>query len=430
MTFITFSKLFPVYFLIFIMILIPSGHQVVKGFFMFFIVIIFLFELIYKKVLAIDRQILTVFVFFVFIGLFYAIYGLFRGNLGVFPVTKEIVIYPILYFIIISLISNYDKFIFLNNVIIFSSLFLCIYIIASIANSFGILPDSLYISLETEDTEQDINVGTIEAYGRLYASFSSLPMLMFLQPYLFNYILVNKRSRIVKWIIFITFLIMTLIMCLVGRRILLIVSIIFPIIIFYFHKRNPKLINFNFSFKHIVFLLSLIFLLFVFISIKLNLDFFSIYEHFLFSFQFEQFSADGKYVENVRIETFRHLMTKWLDSPFFGYGSGAHDPDYYRSEETPWNYEIFYVYFLFSFGLAGLLVYGLGIYYIYINSLKIFKNNSIYSSYSLSALFGMIAFLIGSATNPYLLKLESLIVIFLPIMIINLDKKVKRFSIK
>jgi hypothetical protein len=410
------------------MIIIPSGHQNVKGILMLLVVVVFLFELIYKKVIAIDRQIFFYFLFYIIIGLFYAGYGLVRGNLGVFPTTKEIVIYPILYFIIIALISSYKKFLFLNYVIIFSSFFVCLYIISSIANSFGILPDSFYISLETEDTNQDVNVGTIEAYGRLYASFSSLPMLMFLQPYLFNYLIVNKHSNFTKFFVFPTFLIMTLIMCLVGRRILLIISLIFPVIVFFFHKRKPILVNYNISLRKIILSIFLFFLFFVYIVNKLNLDFVSIYEHFLFSFQFEQLSSTGKYVENVRIETFRHLMAKWLYSPYFGYGSGAHDPDYYRSEETPWNYEIFYVYFLFSFGLVGFLIYGFGIYYIYKNCIKIFSANSKYACFGLSSLFGMIAFLIGSATNPYLFKLESLMVIFIPIMVINLDRKLKNSS--
>ncbi len=405
------------------MIIIPSGHQVVKGFLMSLISIIFLFDLLYKRSLSINFQIFNYFIFFTVVGLLYAIYGLLRNNLGVFPVTKEIVIYPILYFIIINLISSYEKFKLINYVIIYSSLFLCLYIIASIANSFGFLPDTYYISLETENTEQDINVGSIEAYGRLYASFSSLPMLMFLQPYLFNYFIVTKKSKLNRLLVFTTFLIMTLIMCLVGRRILLIIALSFPVIIFYFHKKRPVLINFNVSFKHILILLIVIFTLFGIIATKLNLDFTSIYEHFLFSFQIEQFSSDGKYVENVRVETFRHLMNKWLESPLFGYGSGAHDPDYYRSDLTPWNYEIFYVYFLFSFGLIGIVLYGFGIYFIYKSCMDIFKSKSVYAGYALSSLFGMIAFLIGSATNPYLLKLESLIVIFIPIMIINLYKK-------
>jgi len=404
------------------MIIIPSGHQNFKGLLVFFILIVFTLKIFLKNTLSINRHILFLFLFFIFIGLVYGIYGLIRGNLGVFPTSKEIIVYPIFYFIIINLISNYNDWEILNYTIIFSSLFLSFYIIATIANSFGILPDNLYLSLETDDSNLDVNTDAISNYGRLYASFSSLPMLMFLQPYLFNYIIANEKPLLIKLVVLPTFILMTIIMCLVGRRILLIVALLFPFIIYLYHFRTGSLSNFKMSkYKIILLLLSIIILPFL-IVIQLNLDIDSIFNHFLFSFQLEYLSTDGVYIENVRVETFNHLITKWIESPLFGFGSGAHDPEFYRDINEPWNYELFYVYFLFCFGLLGMLFYGFGIYYICKNCLLIYNSKSIYSTYALSSFFGMISFLVGSATNPYLLKFESLLVIFIPVMIINLYK--------
>lgn len=413
-------NILPFLFLISLMIIIPSGHQFEKGILIIIILIQFFLKISITYTLDINRKIFYLFILFLILGIFYGIFGLLRNNPGALITTKEIVFYPFLFFIFINQVTNIKTWELVNKTILISSFLLSTYIIATIANTFGILPDWLYFSLETENTNLDVNSNSLESYGRLYASFSSLPILMFLQPYLFTYALLNKNTKKITWV---TIILISLIMCLTGRRILLIVAIFFPIFIFFYLKKGLKFTNTKFlNKKRIFFIISSIIFLLWYIILKLNINLSSIWEHFLFSFQFEQLTPDGTYVENIRIETFKHLMTGWLKSPIFGYGSGAYDPNFIRNAAEPWNYEITYVYLLYSFGLFGFIIYCYGIYYIIKSCLSIYKSNTFFSIYAIASMMGMVAFLFGTSTNPYLLKLDSLIIIFIPIMIINLYK--------
>jgi hypothetical protein len=135
---------------------------------------------------------------------------------------------------------------------------------------------------------------------------------------------------------------------------------------------------------------------------------------------------------NVRIDQTLALIGAWKEKPLFGFGTGAVYWEYIRNSESPWQYEVSYAQFLYNWGIVGCMLYAIGLYYIYRTLIRIYKTGSKLGIYALAATYGSAAFLIGSFTNPYLLRFDSLFVIFLPIAIVNLyllkEGQIKKFT--
>jgi preprotein translocase subunit Sss1 len=111
----------------------------------------------------------------------------------------------------------------------------------------------------------------------------------------------------------------------------------------------------------------------------------------------------------------------WLNSPFLGAGFGA-VTEIQRSQDMPWAYELTYLAVLFQTGAVGFTIYLMGILWIAWHLITIMRDHT--SSVRIIAfgmLNGMIGFLIGSASDPYLLAFDYLWVLFMPIGLINLE---------
>jgi hypothetical protein len=402
------------------MIVVPSAYQLFKAV-LFFVVFTEIFIIInYRLRLKMHPDIFYLFIFFIFLGLLFGLYGILQHNSGAIPITKEVVVYVILYMILICGLDNFTSLLYIHKTLVFSLSFLCLYIAISVLHAYEVWPDWLYFSLQTKTSDQAINISAVELYGRFSASFSSYPSLLFLQPYLFTYLITNQKKNS-KWM-WLLFLIATLIMVFVGRRILLMVAISFPvltiILINFIRKHHEHKII---KWKAILFYIGIFFIILSFIFIEVSgISIKSIIDYFISNFHSKQVAASGKIGSNVRIDTIVQLFNGWKERPLFGFGSGAYYPHFIRSPLEPWNYEVSYMQYLYSWGVVGCSLYGYGIFFISRTLIKIYKKSPLYSSYALAALMGMIAFLIGNATNPYLLKLDYLFVIFLPVAIINL----------
>jgi O-antigen ligase len=411
---------FPGLLLLSMMIVVPSAYQLFKGI-LFIIVLIEIFIIInFRLSLKMHPNIFFLFIFYIFLGIAFGVYGLIQHNSGALPITKEIVLYVILYMIVICGIDDYVSMTYIHKTLILSLSFLCIYIAASLLNAYGIWPDSLYYNLQTTTSDQAINVTTLKLYGRFSASFSSYPSLLFLQPYLFVFLITNPKKQS-KWM-WLLFLVSTAIMVFVGRRILLMVALLFPLFtilfISFIRKDNEHKVV---KWKSVLFYLVIFFVVISIIFIEVSgVSIKSITDYFISNFHSKQVTTGGKVGSNVRLDTIIELFKGWKERPLFGFGSGAYYPHFIRNLKEPWNYEVSYMQYLYSWGIAGCALYGMGIYFIIRKLINIYKEGSFYSSYALASLMGMIAFLIGNATNPYLLKIDYFFVIFLPVAIINL----------
>ena len=205
-----------------------------------------------------------------------------------------------------------------------------------------------------------------------------------------------------------------------GKRIMQIVGFVFPLII------SAFLLFINKSlFKRIkvfVSILTLYIICIFLILIRIGFDY-----QLMTQYLFEGFTSSDPMSSNVRVEQFYALLDGWILNPIFGAGSGAVQWAYIRSFEDPWNYELSYMKLLFDFGLFGILIYGIGVLWIWYKSVRMYLGNYELGKYALAVSIGSISFMVGNATNPFLLKFDYLVVIFLPIALINLWLVKRRF---
>ena len=133
----------------------------------------------------------------------------------------------------------------------------------------------------------------------------------------------------------------------------------------------------------------------------------------------EGFDFSGDVSASLRRQQLHALLDGWAASPLLGAGHGAAAPGLVRSPEMPWAYELSYVALLFHVGIVGLAAYAAGVLWIVWTGLRLLRTSSSVSPYILPTLVGMLCFLIGNATNPYLEKFDYLWVIFLPVALVN-----------
>jgi hypothetical protein len=99
-----------------------------------------------------------------------------------------------------------------------------------------------------------------------------------------------------------------------------------------------------------------------------------------------------------------------------GLGAGA---SVVRAIDAPWAYELVYAALLFQAGLVGMVLYGVGVLWIFVAGIGVVRQIPQSASIMLPLLAGLAGFLIANATNPYLLKFDYLWALFLPIAAIN-----------
>ncbi|MPY67621.1 hypothetical protein F8S09_13160 [Deinococcus sp. SDU3-2] len=133
------------------------------------------------------------------------------------------------------------------------------------------------------------------------------------------------------------------------------------------------------------------------------------------------FASEQTADDVVRVEQADSLLDGWVKSPLVGAGLGA-TTGYLRSERS-WNYELQYHMHLFQMGVLGVLLYGLGIAWIFRNGVRIIRRGGEAGSEMTALLTGLTCFLVANATNPYLQAYGHLWTLFLPVAVINLMKR-------
>ncbi|QMW66878.1 hypothetical protein H4N58_02670 [Mumia sp. ZJ1417] len=113
--------------------------------------------------------------------------------------------------------------------------------------------------------------------------------------------------------------------------------------------------------------------------------------------------GDGAVSGNgVRREQAARLLQAWGESPWWGQGFGARLPDYLRSVERPWNFELQYHMLIFQVGLLGLVLLlaaaGLVVGAV-VQGLR--RRPDLFPVVVVTG-SAMVGFLVANATNPYL----------------------------
>ena len=418
------------------MIVVPQGHQLIKYLLLGIFIIQTTFMVIKQDSLNIHKNIFILFLFYAIIGLSFGSFGYIQGNPGAFAIMKLTVVYLLFSLFFVININNIKIFKKINSLIIFSSIFLSLYIFITILNANGVWPDWLYYNISGEKASQGVAENSLRQRGRIDIGFSSLPSFLFLQPYLFTLIIVEKRRK--KSILWIAFIVSTIIMLFGGSRILILSSLLFPILIIIYLKffsDNNNLSSVNFKKLFFIFVSILVIATLILLPFGLRVDAY-IYDMVRGFMPYELTNIidggktqsafkDLEIIPNRRITQLGVILTNLWEKPFFGYGSGSvaffnNGELYLRNIAEPWKYELTYLQFLHHWGIVGFGIYLLGIILTFKKLLNIFNLNSLYSPYALAILFGSSGFLIGSSINPYITRFDSLFVIFLPIAMVNI----------
>jgi hypothetical protein len=140
-------------------------------------------------------------------------------------------------------------------------------------------------------------------------------------------------------------------------------------------------------------------------------------DRFSVGFNFSPTSEDEGTTER-RVQ-FHALIAGWEENPLLGVGHGSPAFGSIRSQESPWNYELYYVALLYQTGLVGLTAYAAGVIWIYWMGIRVIRSGGYLSALMVACLVGMSSILIANATNPYLARYDAMWAIFLPLAVIN-----------
>ena len=401
------------FFLFFLQLVVPTTYDLITAIFLALALWFAGIAMVWTGKTGLHRSVAGWFHLFFAVGSFYVFYGVLRGNPGALESAKVFVLYPIFYMFLISGIRTPGVLKWIHRVLVAAAIFVAVYSFSYIFHSLGFWPDTLYFQLN-----QGQAIGFYHGYMefRLYAISS----LLFLAPYLLTLVIQGhfKEIGLRRGWVWLAFLLVVSISFLTGRRALIFIVILSPILVLIFSHFFPHQQKAWLRHRWIAVLLGTVLLGTIAIFGIVLFSHWNIQDfwHMLL----EGFDFKHAPSAHARAVQFFGLLQGWSKHPLLGTGLGAGLKGIVRSKKMPWAFELGYVAFLYHVGLIGVILYGTGIGWIYWNALRIFRLTSSLSWHMLPILVGTTSSLIGNATNPYLEKFAYLWVIFLPIAVINL----------
>lgn len=107
----------------------------------------------------------------------------------------------------------------------------------------------------------------------------------------------------------------------------------------------------------------------------------------------------------------RLLLERWGDSPFIGNGAGAVITGYARDITMPWLFELTYHMILMDFGLLGISILAIWGFGVLRRLIVQARRGQLVSQFMLAGFLGTV---IASSTNPYVLKIDGMWMLFAP----------------
>jgi len=114
------------------------------------------------------------------------------------------------------------------------------------------------------------------------------------------------------------------------------------------------------------------------------------------------FSRENTISDEIRVQQVQALMRQFYESPYLGQGMGGYAKDVIRDRNNLHSYEVQWVAFLMQFGIIGMSILLIPIFWIYFKLLTLPLNRN---TLALTALFS--AWLLSGFTNPFLISLQS-----------------------
>jgi hypothetical protein len=403
----------PGYALFFFILYLPVTHNVLKGVMVSGVVlIIFVRYLIENKGLRLHGTIRKWTMFYCFAGVCYILLGLIEAAPGALFSSFVYVIFPLVYILFIAAATDANLWIELLKIMPIAAIAIGLGTLEYVLWAIGILPDSLYI-----DPGLVHNIAFYGGYVQM--SHYSLSSLIFLVPYLLAALVVYNEKRtpfVARKILWVAFLLGMAVALLSGRRALLIVIVLAPLLTWFFRAQLPISIRAASRKQVLNTLLACIFLVLsigLYLGRAVNLNWQTLQDTVVGGFDVD-FNPDAV----PRAEQFDALLHGWETRPIFGHGLGSYTPELVRSDRV-WEYELQYSLLLFQTGLVGFVLYSSGVFWFYWRGIKMIRTGSPIGIYMVPVLVGTTCFLMANAVDPYLQTFGQLWTLFLPIGLIN-----------
>lgn len=404
--------------LFFLMLVAPFECYVEKITLMVFLVGYQVLRLLFKNEFEISLPVLTWFSVFVLFGVFFSLWAfIFPFNSPQF-ILKSMpvnIVWPIIYLFFIKYLVNPDNISLLNRIMVIAAIFISIYLILAALSFIGIIPISpSAFTLATPD------IGRSES-TEVQMSMAAITSLMFLNPFLLTNLLLGtyKRDGISLFFTSVAFLLTILGVLVSGRRTLILNILIIPFVIYLFLKlskvtlgRAQKKYIYRLTFGLIIIIL----LLFAYLIYFNLVDFIGYWDFFVSGFDFDTNGRDLG--SSIRGQQFHSMLQSWIDYPILGTGFGSASLYVIRSQETPWVYELSYMTLLFQTGIVGFIIYMSLLGWLFLKCILLVRKRPDFA-FIIPSFMGCFCFLIGNASNPYLIAFDHMWAIFLPAGLIN-----------
>ncbi len=393
----------------FFMLLFPAGFTRERGGILAVLLFFVLVKILYQQRsgIRLAQPIVEITSACVLVSLLWMAWGAANNAPGALQVGSVFVVWPILYMILIGLMSNLKQLQpFLTTIVIatFGVELLCIGILLE---SSGIINIDLISRLEP------LNAAVNLLYeGNAQFNISSMSTFAFGLPFLVAKILYARKLS--RWSLFEIFVLLlgVVIILFSGKRAFWIIVAISPIVFVSF----AKIIGEKIALQRI---LPLIFVSVAGVGLAFAVYDFKVATMVDIFVQGFQFGDPNNVSAYRRAEQFDALVKGWEENPLFGAGHGAAAEDKKGELTEAFAYELGYIALLFQVGILGLAVYAVAVGWLFAQSIRIMVRNFATRDALLPLLTGTSCFLIANATNPYLNKFDYLWVIFLPAAFVN-----------
>ncbi|MFL6438650.1 MAG: hypothetical protein ACJ71Q_13815 [Terriglobales bacterium] len=411
------------YMLLFLMLAFPMVPAVMYAKVAFFgiLVVACLFGGLLHKNVWLDARIIILTVGFAAAGCLFAIRGLLLGTPGATKCAQIYVFWPLIYSILLIGASGRKVLTRLRWVLIAATVFIGIQGTLFALASISVLPANNLARLFSVGWQEQ-SIGFHEGYiGIQFPGLNSLPFLIpFVIAALATHRLRDSETGVVRFWLWAALIAGLAVLVVSSRRGVIVTTLAAPLLtgfLLLFRPAAERRLG-------IRILARISFVIVVFAALIIA-SFNSVYRFSVTDLAarvFQGFDFSRTTVDEgslAREEQFTALVHGWYEHPIVGAGLGAKAADSIRSDERPWEYELYYLALLYQTGLLGLLAYVGGIAWIFWQGVKIIKSDRQKGYLVLPILVGSACLLLANATNPYLPRFDGLWAIFLPLAHVN-----------
>lgn len=396
--------------LLFLMFYTPRAHVEIKIPFLILTLLIIAISLLTGK-REVPRLEVTLWTLLLMTGgALWCLYGALQSNPGFIDYLRIYVGWSALYYVLIIAIKDKSDIDNLLVICLYALIGICLFNFYMILDVAGLVPH--LIDPDEPFTGMDARVG-IQS-GFIQITTQNIGTLFFLIPLLLSIVLLDTNTRGFNSLFLRLLLAVSFILVLLsGRRALYMVLALFPIVTLLLSRICGTAV-----FRRVLLRVQTFYVLMVFalICVALLLN------------AFTEWSAtdlvdrlSGVFTDDdaLRLSQGAALLSKFYESPLFGYGFGAGVSEVVRDPSHPWWYELSYHLLLHNTGLVGVLFFFSLYAYLIFRCVLIVRHNGRRADWVIHLMSGSIGFMLGNATNPYLASYDFLYAVFLLLVPIN-----------